>query len=137
MRVLIGKYLLEELRFQSDPIGMGEDDHYVEVYNLVTNNPNEPIEVSRNLVETVQGLEELFGDPLSKVDPKLWKDVKQFYIDIGVVRVADPTVTIIEFRKGKARERNEVTCRCFTQGGIHYIYDNSLTINQNLERVKQ
>tara|TARA_R110000803_G_scaffold27804_1_gene64678 strand:+ start:315 stop:707 length:393 start_codon:yes stop_codon:yes gene_type:complete len=129
MRVLIGKYLLEELRFQSDPIGMGEEAHHVEVYNLVTKNPNEPIEVSRNLVETVFGLEDLFGEPLSKVDPKLWKDVKQFYIDIGVVRVADPTVVIIELIKGKVRERNEVTNRCFTKGGIHYIYDNSLTIN--------
>jgi len=124
MKVLIGKHLLEELRIQSDT-SMGDEPHHIDVRKRVNDNPYDQraqqVEVSGHLVETVFDIENyVYGDPLSRVDRKLWKDVKQFYVDVGYVRVADPN----KYSNVNGREVNEVQDRTFTHKGIHYIGGN-------------
>jgi len=119
MKVLIGKHLLSELRWAAS---MGDEPHHIDVHKRVNKNPRDQqahqVEVSGHLVETVFDIEQNSCD--RQVERKLWNDIKQFYMDVGYVRVADPN----KYWYVNGREINEVQDRSFTHKSIHYIGGN-------------
>lgn len=87
MKLLIGKDVLEEI---ANVTAYDDEPYQQALYDLVTTNIDQPIEVTKELYFEILDIEEKFGDPLSKVSPKMWKQLKQFAVDMGVVRLHDP-----------------------------------------------
>jgi hypothetical protein len=91
-KVLIGDELREEVKFCLE----GYEDHGNHLYQLLAStNANIPLDVTSELYHEIIELEDRYGEPMSKINPKIWKQMKQFYLDVGVARPMKETRNLL------------------------------------------